>query len=147
MKKLTLTLLLFSLISTNAFAEWTKVGTNEDGDYYMDLQTIQNEGNKVLAFILGYKVKVWVLNDYKFGHIYINGMNYFSDEVHYEYDCEEKTYQVFNTKSFAGHMGSGSLIGSVIASVSIYNSGTEEIVPGSINEIRFKKVCEKKREK
>ena len=34
MKKLMLVLLL--LISTNVFAEWTKVGNNEDADYYMD---------------------------------------------------------------------------------------------------------------
>jgi len=142
MKKLILILLL--LISTNVFAEWTKVGSNEDGDYYMDFQSIENEGNKVLAFIFGYKVNVWALTDYKIIQSSINGMKYFSDKVHYEYDCEEKTYQTHSTKSYSGHMGLGSLISSVSADVSIYNSGTEEIVPGSINEIRFKWVCDRK---
>ena len=135
MKKLTLLLLL--LVSTNVFSQWTKIGGNDDVATYIDFQSIQKEGNEILAWMLGNKVKVWVLNDYKINQIQINGMKYSSDIVHYEYDCEKATQIIMSAKSFSGHIGTGDIIGSVDRA-----NLAEEIVPGTISEIRYKVACD-----
>ncbi len=137
MKKLILLLLL--IFSTNTLAEWTKIGANADVTSYIDVKSVQKEGDEILAWALGNKVKVWMMNDYMTTQNQINGMKYSSDIVHYEYDCEKETQLILSAKSFSGHLGLGDIIGSVGLS-----NSTEEIVPGSISEIRYKIACDKK---
>ncbi len=138
MKKLTLLLLLL-MVSTNVFSKWTKIGGNDEVTSYIDFESIQKEGHKLLAWVLGNKVKVWMLNDYKLSQIQINGMKYYSDIVHYEFDCEKDSQLVLSAKGFSGHIGLGELMSSVGVS-----NATEEIVPGTISEIRYKIACDKK---
>ena len=130
MKKLLVLLLL--MVSTNVFAEWTRVNGSTDGNVivYVDYGTIRRKGNKV---------KMWSLFDYKKVQIVAN-TRYLSDLTRYEYACEEETTRVLDFYWHSRNMRSGDI---VYSSTNMKNEGTS-IIPGSINEGLFKIACSNK---
>ena len=96
-----LTLLLLLVVSSNVFAEWTKVGSYSRpfgfsgltiiSTGYIDFGTIKKKGNKVT---------MWSLIDDETAEVS-------SAIIHYEYDCKERTIKELQSVWYSGNMGSG----------------------------------------
>jgi hypothetical protein len=132
MKKLTLLLLL--LVSTNVFAEWTKVGVTSDGTttVYVDFKTIKKKGHKV---------KMWYLLDDKTAKIStIDNARYFSSVAHDEFSCDEDTLRQLDIFWYSGNMRRGD----IIYSSQNIKSEPLSIPPESINELFYKIACGKR---
>ena len=134
MKKIMILLLL--MISTNVFAEWTRVGgnksSNKNGDMtvYIDFETIKKKDNKV---------KIWTLLDFKKVQKNEND-RFLSMALHNEFDCEEDTSRTLDIYSFSGNMRGGDKV----YSLSNIKDERKSILPESIEEIIFKRACAKK---
>ncbi|MGC2048403.1 MAG: surface-adhesin E family protein, partial [Gallionella sp.] len=76
MKKLFMTLIL-ALVSTSAFAQWIKVGEDDESTIYTDPSTIRKKGDLI---------KIWSLYDFKKAQN-MSGKTYLSMEKQYEFDC------------------------------------------------------------
>lgn len=124
--------LLLLMVSTNVFAEWTKVTGSSDGDMtvYVDFGTIKRKGNKV---------KMWDLFDFKTVQE-TAGTRYLSQLSRNEYDCEEEIKRMLNLYWYSGNMRNGE---TVTSQSNIKDDGTS-IIPGSINEALLKVACDKK---
>ena len=133
MKKLLILLLL--LVSTNVFAEWTRVTESADGDItaYIDYGTIKKKGNKV---------KMWDLLDIKTVKE-TAGKRYLSSLSRNEYDCEEETKLMLDFYWYSGNMGNMRQ-GEIVYSHKNMKEEAESILPGSIEETLFKIACGKK---
>ena len=131
MKKLTLLLLL--MVSTNVFAEWTRVTESADGDMtaYIDYGTIKKKGNKV---------KMWQLQDYKAVKESAGGKRYLSSVTRFEYDCEEEVVRQLDFYWYSGNMRQGE----IVVSITNIKDEAESVMPGSINETQLIIVCSKK---
>ena len=131
MKKLLVLLLL--MVSTNIFAEWTRVTESADGDMtaYIDFGTIKRKGNKV---------KMWHLQDYKAVFKQKWRISYLSGASYYEYDCEEETIKMLDLYLYSGNMGHGESVGSRTK----IKDEAKSVIPGSITETLFKAACSKK---
>ena len=130
MKKIILFLLL--TVSTNVFAEWTKVTNSSDGDItsYADFGTIKKKGNKV---------KMWSMYDFKTIQKFEN-YRYLSSLSRNEYDCEEETKRMLDFYWYLGNMRQGEI---VYSEKNIKNEAIS-ILPMSIYEGLFKIACGKK---
>ena len=130
MKKLLLTLML-ALLSTDTKAEWIKVGESDNkGGYttYADLASIRKVSNKV---------KMWVLFDYKIEQK-VSGVNFLSEKIRREYDCEEEQMRILAYSLFSWNMERGELVRS-------YSQPQkwEKIQPESMDETEWKVACTK----
>ena len=127
MRKLTLILLI--LVSTNVFAEWTKVGHSKNYEMtnYVDVDSIKKKGNKV---------KLWKLIDYKTVQLF-NNDRYLSMIVRIEFDCVEETSLVLDDYGYSGNMRNDKRVWSHI------NSKNEliSILPGGADDILSKLTC------
>ena len=128
MKKVLVLLLL--MVSTNVFAEWTRVGSNDEMTVYVDYGSIKKKGNKV---------KMWYLFDHKTVQKPA-GDRYLSSMSRSEYDCEEETKRMLDFYWYSGNMRQGEMV----YSQSNIKDEAESIVPGSISEALFKIACGKK---
>ena len=130
MKKIILLILL--TVSTNIFAEWTRVNNSPDGNMivYIDYETFKKKGNKV---------KIWIMMDFKTVQKSSYGI-YLSSLTRNEYDCEEETGRILDLYNYSGNMKDG-------MPMYIHSNMKEEpssIAPGTINEVNFKIACDKK---
>ena len=123
MKNLAFVLLL---LSTPAWAEWTRVDGNEDSDAYVDLATIRKHGNVL---------NVWVLLDYKTAHQW-SDLLYWSLKTQREYDCDGKRQHTLNSLFHSEHMGSGESVYTVPGGTS-----WAALPPDSIDETLWKFTC------
>ena len=129
MKKLLFTLLLVC-ISPNSMAEWTKAAeSDEKGGYtiYVDLASIRKANNIA---------KMWVLFDYKIEQK-ATGVNFLSQKIRREYNCEEKLMRILAFSLFSRHMEKGELIRS-------YSQPQKwlEVQSDSMDETELKIVCD-----
>ena len=131
MKKILVLLLL--MVSTNVFAEWTRVTESADGDMtaYIDYGTIKKKGNKV---------KMWHLQDYKAVQESAEGKGYLSGASYHEYDCEEETRKMLDLYLYSGNIGDGEITNSY----QNIKGEAKSILPRSIDETLFKAACSKK---
>ena len=130
MKKILVLLLL--MVSTNIFAEWTRVDSNDPAGItaYVDYGTIKRKGNKV---------KMWGLFDFKTVQE-VAGKKYLSVMSRNEYDCEEETSRLLDFHYHSGNMRQGV---AVLSDTNIKDE-PESISPESIDETLFKIACDKK---
>lgn len=100
MKKIMALLLL--IVSTNVFAEWTKVTVTSDRDMtvYVDYETIKKKGNKV---------KMLDLTEFKTVHKN-KSYRYLSQLSLNEYDCEEETRRMLDFHWYAENMKKGNIV-------------------------------------
>ena len=128
MKKI-LTLLLL-IVSTNVFAEWTKVITFSTVAIYVDYQSIIKIGNKVeMSFLQDYK-SAYTVGNIKMLSVKSSG----------EYLCEENKSRLLNYYWYSENMGLGKL---VFSKTNIKNEPTP-VAPMTADAIIFNKVCSKK---
>lgn len=128
MKKILFTLLLV-FISPNSMAEWTKAAeSDEKSGYtvYVDFTSIRKANNIA---------KMWVLFDYKIEQK-ATGVNFLSQKIRREYNCEEKLMRILAFSLFSRHMEKGELIRS-------YSQPQKwlEIQPDSMDETELKTAC------
>lgn len=123
MKKLVFVLLL---LSTPAWAEWTRVHGNEDLDAYVDLATIRRQGNVV---------EMWVLFDYK-NDQHWSELVYWSAKTQREYDCDTERHHTLKTSFHSAPMGSRESSYTVPGGTS-----WGPVPPDSIDEILWKFAC------
>ena len=130
MKKIILLILL--TVSTNIFAEWTRVNNTTDGNMivYIDYETFKKKGNKV---------KIWIMMDFKTVQKSSYGI-YLSLLTRNEYDCEEETVRMLDLYNYSGNMKGGV----PVYSQSNMKEEPSSIVPGTIDELNFKIACDKK---
>ena len=131
MKKVLVLLLL--MVSTNIFAEWTRVGEGEDGytTIYFDIQSIRKKGNKV---------KMWILYDFRVVQkSKSENVKYSSQINNSEYDCDEITRRILDFNWYSGNMGRGE----VVFSSPNRKDEPRSIIPSSIDDGFFKIACSK----
>ena len=131
-RRLILVTLLMMLSSGPAFAEWAKVGSNEEGETtaYADLETIQWKGNIV---------NWWELIDHTTARPMTGGSFFLSMKAHREYDCSAELHRTLNEIFYSGNMGSGE-VGSTNSKVRRW----EGVPPGeSVAQALWKRACAK----
>ena len=125
-----LTLLLLLMVSTNVFAEWTEVGSNDEMTAYVDFGTIKKKDHKV---------KIWILFDFKTVQKAIS-YRYLSQMERDEYDCDEETSRMLDLYWYSGNMKQGD----IVYSETNMKDGTLSLPPGSTGERLLKIACGKK---
>ena len=127
-----LLLFLLLMVSTNVFAEWTRLSESADGDMtaYFDIQNIKRKGDKV---------KMWSLFDYKTVQKNSYGI-YLSQLSRNEYDCEEETKRMLDFYWYSGNMRQGE----IVYSEKNIKDEPQSILPESVDEISLKLACYKK---
>jgi hypothetical protein len=128
MRKVMLMMLL-AVVSSNAVAEWVKIGSSENITIYVDLATIRKTGNKV---------KMWNLLDLKSARGEDTGKPYMSAKGQQEYDCKKKQLRKLAFSFHSGNMGAGE-----VAYIDYDFEKWIPVSPGSINEAMWKVACRK----
>lgn len=130
MKKVVVLLLL--MVSTNVFAEWSKLGDSSDKEstVYVDFETIKRKGNKVkMSYLLDFKsVKT------------IGNISFLSSVFYTEFDCEEETGRLIDASLYLRNM----LMGGVVDSMSNMKNEPTSIQPLTTEQLLFKIACYKK---
>jgi hypothetical protein len=119
---------LFLLLSTDAMAQWSAVGS---GDYihqpYADRSTIRRNG--ALARMSG-------MYDFRRQDFTPEGRALYSTVVLREYDCERRQVRLLSAIDFSGHMGAGTAVSTVDRP-----RRWEGIVEGSLDEAFWNLAC------
>lgn len=129
MKKILLTLLLI-VMSTDAMAEWTRIGeSDQEGGYtvYADLSSAHRAAGRV---------KIWILLDFV-AEQKASGTNFLSKTIRYEHDCRGRHSRILAFKLFSWNMEQGRLL----RSYSQPQAWTI-VEPGSVEEMVWKIACE-----
>lgn len=124
MKKIIIACLL-ATSAASAFAEWTRVGENDEGIYYIDYETIRKDGSLR---------KVWLVQDLKQRDE--NGE--MSRRLRMEYDCNGERWRAASYSGHSQSMASGDTVKSASSTTS-----WSDIPPQSGNETILKIVCTK----
>ena len=101
-----LTLVLLSLATASAWAEWTLVGEVEIKErltVYVDPATISKTGDIV---------KMWGMYDFSASKLLRGKGEYRSIKFQNEFDCSQRRFRVLSLSWYAGNMGSGEPISS-----------------------------------
>lgn len=127
LKKL-LILFILSTISTTALAEWTLIQTNDDGNMYVDFDSLQKSGNTVTVF---------TLNDF-YALQANDALSTKWQEVH---DCKSKRFKPIAITYYSKNMGQGN----VIESRNFEETKTDwsDVAPYSIGELKTNIICSK----
>lgn len=128
MRKVILMMLL-SVVSNSAIAEWIDVGSNENTTIYVDPATVQRAGNMA---------KMWHLTDFKMAHQDM-GDKYMSTKDQNEYDCKEAKLRRRASSQHSGNMGKGKVVYS-----DSFTSRWKPVPPDSGTEILWKFACVKR---
>ena len=93
---------LLVLSSSPAYAEWVKVGDDDEVGKTVSVipSTIRRSSNLV---------KMWQLNDYKTVQT-VGSLRFLAAKEQWEFDCEEPRSRVVAVKGFSRNMGSGTVV-------------------------------------
>jgi len=129
MTRLLLIILLF-LSSAPAYAEWVKIGDQDQArmTVYVDRDTIHRKGELV---------KMWHLDDFKTVQT-VEDNSYLSIKTQQEYDCPKDRFRALVFMWFSDNMG----LGTVIYSVS-YEQSWEPVHSDSVGQDLWKVACSK----
>lgn len=121
-----LIMLVLALISGKAFAEWTMIQTNENGNMLIDFETVQKAENLIT---------VSTLNDY-----YVQQpKGEMSSEWLELHDCNNKQFKALSIKYYAENMAKGNLLASYRLSEA--ETAWSAVVPYSIGEVKANVIC------
>ena len=128
MRKVILMLLL-TVVSNSAMAEWVDVGSNEYTTIFVDPASIQRDGNMA---------KMWHLTDFKTAQKDM-GDKYLSTKDQNEYDCKEVKLRRRASSQHSENMGKGKVVYS-----DSYTTRWKPVPPDSGIEIMWKFACIKR---
>jgi hypothetical protein len=121
MKKYLLSLLV--LAGVHAHADWQAFAKAEDGDWYVDAQTIKN----------GARPRIWTLFDH---HKPVGDFGVLSSKALHEFDCEQQRMREINILVYNDHMARGSMLRNTSPSTQMMHPP-----PGSVFEQLMKLAC------
>lgn len=110
--------------SIHANAEWTYIAQNNYGKYYVDLSTVEFEGDII---------KVWEYTDYRF---FIN-KTYHSAKIYMEYDCKNALSRGVEYMFYSGR----DLAGDVVKNETLDNEEWQPAAEGTVSAEILKAVC------
>ncbi len=119
-------LILLALVSTDAMAEWSKVGKIAEASVYIDRATIHRRGSVV---------RMWDMFDFGAAQ-QADGTTYFSFKSLTEYDCTQETTRPLRIIAFTRHMGTGAVASSLNAT-----SPWARVPPASMEELLWRRAC------
>ena len=122
-------LMLLTVVSNSAMAEWANVASNENATIYVDAATIQRAGNIA---------KMWQLTDFRTANKDM-GEAYMSMKDQNEYDCKEVKVRRRASSQHSGNMGKGKVVYS-----DSYTTRWKPVPPDSGIEILWKFACTKR---
>ncbi len=127
MHRLLLVLILFS-ISAEVAAEWTMIQTNDDGNMYIDFDSIKKSGDLI---------SVLSLSDYYLAQ-QKQGLSSQWEEL---VDCKRKKFKALSINYYAENMGKGE----ILATTHFNESETDwsDVVKYSIGELKINIICSK----
>lgn len=122
-------MLLLSVASNSAMAEWKEVGSNESTAIYVDPASVKRAGNMAT---------MWHLTDFKTPQKDM-GEKYLSAKDQNEYDCKEMKSRRRAASQHSENMGKGKLVYS-----DSYTTRWKPVPPDSGVEILWKFACVKR---
>ena len=127
MHRLLLVFILFS-ISAEVAAEWTMIQTNDDGNMYIDFDSIKKSGDLI---------SVLSLSDYYLAQ-QKQGLSSQWEEL---VDCKRKKFKALSINYYAENMGKGE----ILATTHFNESETDwsDVVKYSIGELKINIICSK----
>ncbi|MCX7189426.1 MAG: hypothetical protein NTU92_03520 [Methylotenera sp.] len=127
MHRLLLVLILFS-ISAEVAAEWTMIQTNDDGNMYIDFDSIKKSGDLI---------SVLSLSDYYLAQ-QKQGLSSQWEEL---VDCKRKKFKALSINYYAENMGKGEILATTHFNES--ETGWSDVVKYSIGELKINIICSK----
>ena len=127
MHRLLLVLILFS-ISAEVAAEWTMIQTNDDGNMYIDFDSIKKSGDLI---------SVLSLSDYYLAQ-QKQGLSSQWEEL---VDCKRKKFKALSINYYAENMGKGEILATTHFNES--ETGWSDVVIYSIGELKINIICSK----
>ena len=121
-----LIILSLALSSTQALAEWTMIQTNDEGNMYIDFDTVQKSGDLTT---------VSTLNDY-YGTQQKKEMSSQWSELH---DCKNKKFKALSIHYYSENMGKGNLIESY--KLNAAETAWSDVVQYSVGELKANIIC------
>ena len=105
MKKIIFVILviLTTLVSTSAMAEWIRVHGNDKVTVYADPSTIRKKL---------YVVRIMTLFDFRAENVLADGNQYMSIMREAEFNCREKQQRMISYSIYSGKMGKGKVLDS-----------------------------------
>ena len=120
-------MILLSVVSNSALAEWVKVEDNNEFTIYVDSESRTSNDAKV---------KLWTLIDFNAAKI-IDGKSYMSFIEQDEFDCKAGVYRSFYLEYRSRNMGAGEIVFSNALKVRDW----EAIVPASFPQKLWNVAC------
>ena len=127
MHRLLLVLILFS-ISAEVAAEWTMIQTNDDGNMYIDFDSIKKSGDLI---------SVLSLSDYYLAQ-QKQGLSSQWEEL---VDCKRKKFKALSINYYAENMSKGEILATTHFNES--ETGWSDVVKYSIGELKINIICSK----
>ena len=127
MHRLLLVLILFS-ISAEVAAEWTMIQTNDDGNMYIDFDSIKKSGDLM---------SVLSLSDYYLAQ-QKQGLSSQWEEL---VDCKRKKFKALSINYYAENMSKGEILATTHFNES--ETGWSDVVKYSIGELKINIICSK----
>lgn len=116
--------------SHTVMAKWVMYGASDDQKSYFKDDSIRKKADRV---------KVWILLDFPNGETLPGGREQMSSKHQVEFDCYNETSRLLYSSSMSGSFGKGDIIWSSNDS----DSEFAPVIPDTIHEILFKRVCTK----
>lgn len=121
-----LMLLTLAFISTPATAEWTMIQTSDNGNMYIDFDSIQKSGESV---------SVSTLNDY----YELQQKQELSSQWRELYDCKRKKFKILAVNYYAENMAKGNIIDA--SNLNEADIAWSDTVMYSIGELKTNLIC------
>ena len=98
MKKVVFAAVMLTVISGSTMAEWTELGSTEEGVRFVDLSTIRKSGTVA---------RMWSMTNYSTSPSVPTMPEFLSLQTLSEYDCESGKTRVIGSAFYSGQMGGG----------------------------------------
>lgn len=109
-------------------AEWTLIQTNDDGNSYVDFETLQKSGDMVT---------ISTLNDF----YDVQQRDELSTQWIEMHDCKNKRFKPLTINYYSGNMALGKVIES--ATFDETKTAWSDVVPYSVGELKANIICSK----
>jgi hypothetical protein len=123
-------MILLTVLSSSATAQWVEVGSNSVETVYVDLAVVRKDGNTV---------EMWDLFDFKSSQAMTLGKQYWSQMSQHEYDCESKRGRILSFAQYSDPMAEGQ---ELYRDVRL--GGWEPLSPDTPLELLWKIACERR---
>ena len=112
----------------SAQAEWTRVYEFTKVTVFVNLDTIQRDGNQV---------KMWSMGDFKLPQYTKHDKLIWSNKSQTEYNCNERTIRLVSTTYYSGKSGKGE----VVYSNAYFDKPWLPVIPSSLEERELELAC------